>query len=340
MPLQDRWHHNSVKATQAWALLPKKANGDINWGTVRAAHLDTGYRRHAAFGSWSGGTNAIVETPGEDFFAPQRPSAEDPMTPVTPPQEPGHGTRTAAVLAGNSAAGDFLGVAPGLPIVPYRINNDSIVLEQACRAIGRALDDIIAEDRCAVASISQGFPFVLDKAMGRAVDRAYEAGIILCCAAGQPLDRVVYPAKHHRCIGVAGYRKNNRVYQKYDRYGRIDVWAPADKIARPEAATADRYSDDGHGTSYSTVHVSAAAAMWLRHHGAAINQKYGKTWRRVEAFRSALRQSQRPLPFKTPPAEFPGLSSGKLDIANLLSVALPDPAQLRRADDLAGDDEM
>src|SRR5512134_1457611 len=259
MALQDRWNHQSVKATQALAKLPKKANGDVNWGGIRVAHLDTGYTRHDAFGAWSaGGANAIIETPGKDFFQPARPSAQDPLTPVTPPQEVGHGTRTGAVLAGRSASGDFLGVAPGLPVVPYRVNNDSLILEQAASAIGAALNHIVSQGRCPVVSISQGFPFVLDQAMGEAVDRAYLNGIIICCAAGQFIDRVCYPAKHRRTIGVGGYRKSGRQYQKYDRYGRIDSWAPADNISRPNAAGLAGYSNNGDGTSYSTVHVSAA----------------------------------------------------------------------------------
>jgi Subtilase family len=345
MALQDRWNHQSVKATQALGKLPKKANGDVNWGNTRVAHLDTGYTRHDAFGAWSaGGVNAIIETPGRDFFQPARTSAQDPLTPVTPPQEVGHGTRTSAVLAGRSASGDFLGVAPGLPVVPYRINNDSLILQQAAGAIGAALNDVVSKGRCPVVSISQGFPLVLDQAMGRAVDKAYLKGIIICCAAGQFIDRVCYPAKHRRTIGVGGYRKSGRQYQKYDRYGRIDSWAPADNITRPNVPGLAGYSNNGDGTSYSTVHVSAAAAMWLRFHGSAIGQTYGNgaadLWRRVEAFRVCLRLSQRVLPFKATETTHPGNSAGKLDISNLLSIKLPAWNSLRREDDLAGDDQM
>jgi len=32
---QDRWNHASVKAPQALAQLPKKANGDVSWGNIR-----------------------------------------------------------------------------------------------------------------------------------------------------------------------------------------------------------------------------------------------------------------------------------------------------------------
>lgn len=345
MPLQDRWHHRNVRAPDAWNKLPKKANGDIGWGTMRVAHLDTGFTRHAAFGAWSaGGGNDIVETPGRDFFSPQRPTAQDPLTHVMDIQEPGHGTRTGAVLAGRSGDGAFLGIAPGLPLVPYRVNNNSLVLERAARAIGGALNHVVAEGRCAVANISLGFPIVLDKAMGRAVDRAYEAGIIICCAAGQLTDRVVYPAKHRRTIGCAGYKRSGAQYQIYGRYGRIDAWAPADPITRPVAADGVSYDGDGDGTSYSAVHVAAAAAMWLRFHGNRIAQTYGTAanvrWRRVEAFRLTLRQSQRPLPFPTSPATHPGNSAGRLDISNLLLMPLPSPTALVREDDLAGDDEM
>jgi subtilisin family serine protease len=339
--IQDRWNHASAKAPQALAKLPKKSNGDVSWGTIRVAHLDTGFRRHAAFGAWSAsGANDIVETPGRDFFQPSRPSAEDPLTEVLPPQQPGHGTRTAAVLSGRSASGDFLGIAPGLPITPYRVNQDSLIMADSCRAIARALALVVTEKRCSVVNISLGFPVVLDQDMGQAVDRAYEAGVIICAAAGQPLDKVVYPAKHRRVIGVAGYRKSGTIYQRYDRYGRIDAWAPANGITRPKAKTAAGYSQNGDGTSYATLHVAAAAAIWLRFHGAAIHQKYGATWKRVEAFRLALHLSQRPLPFPTPPASFPGNEAGRLDIANLLAVSLPDANMLVKETDLAGDDSV
>ena len=292
------WPHRTAGTTRAsrrpkpWAKLPKKANGDVNWGSIRVAHLDTGYTRHDAFGAWQRQRRQRHHrNAGQGLtFSRARPSAQDPLTPVTPPQEVGHGTRTGAVLAGRSASGDFLGVAPGLPVVPYRVNNDSLILEQAAGAIGAALNDVVSQGRCPVVSISQGFPFVLDQAMGEAVDRAYLNGIIICCAAGQFIDRVCYPAKHRRTIGVSGYRKSGRQYQKYDRYGRIDSWAPADNISRPNAAGLAGYSNNGDGTSYSTVHVSAAAAMWLRFHGSAIGQTYGNgaadLWRRVEAFRA------------------------------------------------------
>ena len=232
---QDRWNHQSVKATQALDKLPKKANGDVNWGNIRVAHLDTGYTRHDAFGAWSaGGANAIIEAPGRDFFQPARTSAQDPLSPVTPPQEVGHGTRTGAVLAGRSASGDFLGAAPGLPVViPNRVTNNRRILEQAAGAIGAALNDIVNKGRCPVVSISQGFPFVLDQAMGEAVDSAYLKGIIICCAAGQFIDRVCYPAKHRRTIGVGGYRKSGRHRKNTHRYSRIDSWSPADNITRP-----------------------------------------------------------------------------------------------------------
>ena len=44
MAAQDRWNHRSVKAQQALDKLPKKANGDVNWGNIRVAR--SGYRLH------------------------------------------------------------------------------------------------------------------------------------------------------------------------------------------------------------------------------------------------------------------------------------------------------
>ena len=130
----------------------------------------------------------------------------------------------------------------------------------------------------------------------------------------------------------------------------IDVWAPAAGVLRADSiATAGQAvmppieADDpgafslspgshsgsygkGDGTSYATVHVAAAAAMWLLLRKNDIDLAYGEAWQRVEAFRRLLRTTARPIN-GTPPAN----GTGVLDIEKLLLAGLAAAGGLSKA---------
>ena len=62
--------------------------------------------------------------------------------------------------------------------------------------------------------------------------------------------------------------------------------------ARPAAPAALSGSyGPGDGTSYATVHVAAAAAVWLRLKGDLLAARYPQPWQRVEAFRERLQRT-------------------------------------------------
>lgn len=332
--VDERWNLTWSRAEQAWQRLPKKPDGTIDWGDVRVAHLDTGYTEHVAFGTWSGGANPnVLVHLGRDYFRKSRPKPTDQLTKGFL-LFPGHGTRSGTALAGLDQAAGFTGIAPRLPLIPCRVTDSSIIDSGAAKAIGDAINETVAQNRAKIVSISLGniIPY---KAMGQAVDRAYDAGVIVIAAAGQKVDRVTYPAKHRRVIAVAGVTRRGSkesIYNVYDSYARIDAWAPAKPIRRGNYTEAEYRTGDG--TTYATLHVTAAAAMWLRLHGTRIQQLYGNTWRRVEAFRQALFASRRALNFKVPETN----RAGGVDIDALLAGPLPDPAQLRPEMDLAADD--
>ena len=335
------WNIPYVKADLAWPMLPQKTGGGIDWGPVCVAHLDTGYTKHEAFGPWGpkDANDIIRAKDGRDYYTttPSKKNARDPLTKGAL-LFPGHGTRSGSALAGHDPAEPFTGVAPGLPLIPLRVAAGSLITTRVNKAIGKAIEHVVRTKKAKIISISLGFPILFDSAMGAAIDKAYKAGILVIAAAGQQIDQVSYPGKHKRTICVAGISKAGKRYfnyYPYERYNRIDAWAPAKPIARGNYLPNDRYGT-GDGTTYATLHVTAAAAMWLRHHGAAIDQRYSKPWQRVEAFRAALKQSQRPLPFKSPPTNH----AGKLDIFNLLSKPLPDPKTLHLETDLAADDRV
>ncbi len=352
------WNQEFVRAPQALALLPKGSDGGIHWGlpgepqAVKIAQFDTGFTRHPALGFDSSGESPfLMVDESRDCLQPRRPTAEDPMVEMKT-MIPGHGTRTCTALAGD--ASDFKGIAPCLPVVPFRVSNHSLIFEDAGDAIAKGLDEVVrrvADGRLSpIVTISLGRP-TGHRAMGQAVDRAYEAGVIIVCATGQYIDRVTYPAQHARTIAVAGverYRGNRyKIYERYISYARVDVWAPAEPIRRGDVGTTGY--ETGDGTSYACPHVAAAAAMWWRLRGATILATYPKPWQRVEAFRRLLLEKPDPLsPDQDPALRFSQAEVRHLDrhsnrgrllnCERLLQADLPDPSILEKRMDLAADD--
>jgi len=343
MPAQQNdWNVRYSRLNAALGRMPLRTDGHISWGNIRVAHCDTGYSRHPALGFPAGASGEspwVKRDLGRDFFD-NRTDPRDPMV-ETPWQPPGHGTRTASALTGDDA--HIVGLAPRLPIVPYRVNDDSLIGSQSVHAIGRAIRHAIDENNCQIVTISLGFPIVTDGEMGEAVDYAYENGVIVVAACGQMTNKISYPAKHRRVIGVGGVWKKSHgygLYYAYESYSRVDIFAPARPIWRADVEVDDAGTvtdwvyGEGDGTSYAVPHVTATAAMWLRHHGTAIRDKYGTGWKRVEAFRKLLRLTQRVLLFRAPE----DCEARALDADALLRRALPAVDDTDYERDRASDD--
>lgn len=307
---------------------------------TRIAHIDAGLAPHPSLG-WGDEdppSNIRIED-GANLYDPERDLR--PLTPLrTGPDAlgglldyPDHGVKTLSVILGADAS--LRGVAPGARVVPYRVSNGPLFRNgrgplmggrKATAPLGQAIALAIALDPpVRVMSISMGnpgwlglFDFLvraagggigMDAGTGRAVDRAYEAGAILVCAAGQVIDRVVYPAAYSRTIAVGGFDRMGQLYTHYPPEGyaipdRVDVWAQAMRINRagylydrepPEPIHADdprNRESEPSGTSYATPQVAAAAALWVeRFHDALETRFAGARWKIVEAFRAALRAS-------------------------------------------------
>ncbi len=362
MPVLDPlpWNLKFVAADDAWARLPQ-AGSAIDWGALRVAHLDTGYSFHPAMGfagvadPQPGDLGPVIVGDGGDFYDLDRSTAFDPLDPfeLTPGcelQPPGHGTFSGSMLSGWSAEDAFSGVAPGLPLVALRITDGSVLLGRRAVACAEAINAVVADALAPVVNISVG-------AVGEhpriraALNRAYEAGIIVVAAAGQIIQRVVYPARYARAISVGGIRleqqgaiRRYRVYAPYDDYRLVDVWAPAGPLRRahverpgtPGAGYAYGYFGAADGTTYACTHATAAAALWLRHHGAAIETAYGVGWKRIEGFRKLLRNRTINVPrISDRDRQRLGAQFGKtacLNLDRLLNAPLPPVAE----SDMAG----
>lgn len=340
----NAWNIDVVRAREARARLAPILGPGNDWAGILIGHIDTGYTDHQVFDLH--GTPAIRVDDGRNFMDPNVDEPRDPLDYHGPIEQPGHGTRTLGILCGNPTDTYAGGVCPGVPVVPYRVTNSVVLRNDSINNVGRAIMDAVDRNGARVISISLGADSITQEdrlhEMGRAVDHAYEKGVIVCGAAGQTErapashDITVYPGRYSRSILVGGMNERRRIcfdYYKDRKY--VDVWAPADNVPYPNSAQGQmppfRNFGTGDGTSFATVHVSAAAAMWLRLRGPELDQGGYSGWRRVEAFRGCLRSSFLPLAGNDAPGNQPiPLDTGILDCVRLLDSKLPKIADLKR----------
>ena len=176
--------------------------------------------------------------------------------------------------------------------------------------------------------------------MGKAVDYAYENGVIIVAASDNNISpHAMYPAKYFRTICAGGIEPDGTIWRTHFEEVRdfIDIFAPADEIFRADSRRiGDRvepgdYSENGDGTSYAAACTAGAAALWLAHREDDIQKAYDdEPWMTVEAFRTLLKQTASSL---TKPRS--GIDTGILDIKRLLEAPLPNPGTLEKEGRLA-----
>jgi hypothetical protein len=266
---------------------------------VRIAHIDTGYDpNHVTLPQH---LNTQLQ---HNFVDGENPDdASDPGSRGFL-RNPGHGTGTLGILAGNklqgvTQAGDLkgklLGGAPQAEIVPLRVAKG--VVRFYTSAVARAFEYLTVQG-CEVVSMSMGG--LASAAWTEAVNRAYDAGVVMVCAAGNnfrglPTRFIVYPARYHRVIAACGVMADGRPYNRLPFPIMQGNWGPKKKMATALSAYTPNIpwaelgcpkivDMDGPGTSSATPQIAAAAALWLMHHA----PQYPEPWMRVEAVRKAL----------------------------------------------------
>jgi subtilisin family serine protease len=272
---------------------------------------------------------------------------------------PDHGVKTLSIILADDER--LRGVAPGAHVIPHRVANGPVFRGHAStKTIGSAIEHGLGRPHPPrVVSISMGNPGVLGLwelariALGgeplfagaarRAIDRAYEAGVIVVCAAGQIIEGVVYPARFARTIAVGGFRRDGAMLTHYPRGGypdmeRVDVWAVAEDVNRAAAHLDDAgkmvftWADDPDapggepsGTSYACPQAAAAAALWVETHHDALEAAFARDrWKIVEAFRKALKVSAEPVSARNANRAGGAETIWTLDVEALLATP-PDP---------------
>ncbi|MCC7150809.1 MAG: S8/S53 family peptidase [Rubrivivax sp.] len=330
------WHLTAVKAQDAWA----RWGGPlaIDWADLRVGQIDTGYLPHPVFGfpaaPWidvPAGRTFFASGPGTDDGAAVGGSGPGGGVDANQAAYDGHGTRVASVICGHDPGAPpapFFGVAPRVPLVPVRIANH-VFISHAQRELARALHYLLQQPGLGVINLSMGFlPRTQMGVLDRAIDAAYEAGVIVVCAAGQPLASVIAPAHGRRTVAVAGSTVGGIPWGSSAHGTAVDWAAPADAIYRAEVRRdgSAAYAGGGDGTSYAAAITTGAAALWLAHHRNALPARYLQPWQRVEAFIATAGATARAMPHQQPGS----FGSGILDIDALLAAPLPDPATLRK----------
>lgn len=281
---------------------------------VRIAHFDTGYiTSHVALPK---GLNHALER--------NLMKGEPSNRAIDPPGkgQDGHGLGTICLLAGNKVGPEHtfdeyngeIGGVPFADVIPVRIS-DSVVIWNSDH-FADAVDYAIAQ-QCEVITMSMaGKP---SARMAAAVNRAYEAGIVMVSAAsncwykgtGALLPKcVMYPAAFERVIAATGALYTHEPYDvDFLQKGRFTIttqymqgcWGPASRMTRalaaytpnvPWASTVFTFLRSGGGTSSATPQIAAAAALWIAYHRAELEAKGyyqpGHQWKKVEAVRHAL----------------------------------------------------
>jgi hypothetical protein len=305
------WQITISGVHRAWAMFDPTP-GALPWAGIRVGHIDTGCTRHPALG-FSGDTSGFVRSElGKNLFGAKLVPPQDPSQFAIPPEESGpfdnltggnggHGTRTLSTLAGfydtaDPGSAPFYGAAPGAEVIPYRVT-DSILIDAVQDLLAAAIDDAIGQG-CRVLSMSLG-GIVPRAILARAIDNAYEKGIIVCAAAGNVISEVTYPGRYNRVVTLGGASPAGAAgfvpWQGASRGQYVDVCGPADGIRR---ASAERRNGQivpfitagGNGTSYATALCAGIAALWLAKREQDLAASYGPPhWRWPAAFKQLLK---------------------------------------------------
>ena len=280
---------------------------------VRIAHLDTGYdRRHKTF-------PPHVRLDLQSNFVDDQ-AADDAHDPAATGllNNPGHGTATLALLAGNRyvASGgyqfnDFIGGAPDAEIVPIRVGTSVVQIRTSSVASGiHRAAKLCADKTTAVHVLSMSMGGLASAAWADAVNLAYEAGIVMVTAAGNnfsagffgfPTHFIVYPARFRRVLAACGIMANRAPYYDLPFHTMQGNWGPHSKMATALSAYTpntcwaklgceDLVNMDSEGTSTATPQIAAAAALYLQKYASTLldQTQYPEPWMRVEAVRRAL----------------------------------------------------
>ncbi|WP_259470413.1 S8 family serine peptidase [Streptomyces sp. 1114.5] len=256
----DQWHLDAMHAPEMWKV--SKGEG------ITVAVIDGGFKldHPDLVGQF---------LPGKDFSGGSSGLGVD---------RNGHGTEMASLIAGtgrNRAGNGAYGLAPGVKILPLKINSGSegtVITAEFLDQIGQAISYAV-DQGAKVISISQGTSAVTATSddvakINRILENARAKGVLVVASVGNSAQQgniVEYPGGLPNVVGVGAVDRNGTVTDESERGPQVALVAPGmDVIA---ACTASTGYCKSHGTSDATALVSASAALvWAVHKDWTANQ--------------------------------------------------------------------
>ena len=179
---------------------------------------------------------------------------------VTPaPEQNGHGTRVASIIAGSLNATGMAGVAPQATILPVSALDPAGYGDSSTVARGI----IAAADAGArVINLSLGGPDK-DPVLDQACAYAFAKGAVVVAAGGNSYltgNQVQYPAASPNVLAVASVDRTGNPSGFSNTGPHIDIAAPGEGVL---AALPGGGYDEESGTSFAAPHVAAAVALVL-----------------------------------------------------------------------------
>jgi Subtilase family len=228
-PVLDQWNLASIQASAAW-------EDGLTGKGVKIAIMDSGIYSHQEL-HITGGYSAVDYTT----------SYED---------DEGHGTHVAGIIGAEHDEHGTDGIAPDADLFAVKVLDDagegylSDLLEGINWAISNNMDII---------NLSMGAADESD-ALEDAVQKAYQAGILLVAAsgnegAGHPLD---YPAAYEAVIAVSATDSNDNIASFSSIGDKVEFAAPGADIQSTYLGSDYRVMS---GTSQAAAHVSAMLAL-------------------------------------------------------------------------------
>ena len=174
----------------------------------------------------------------------------------------GHGTMVAGIIGALDNNVGVIGVAPEADIYAVKVISRDGKGETA--AVVKGIEWSIANGM-QIINLSFGDPNQLPSDVVNALQRAYDAGMVIVAGAGNRgssglQDTICYPARYEMVISVGSTDSSNQRADFSSSGSRLDIMAPGQDIV--SCNNEGNYSSSG-GTSFSAAYVSGVAALLI-----------------------------------------------------------------------------
>jgi len=175
-----------------------------------------------------------------------------------PDDDNGHGTHVAGTIAASNNSLGMVGIAPDAKIIPIKcLDKDG---GGSTRLISDGIDFAInsGADIITMSLGSKGAS--LD--MLRAIKRAYRAGIVICCAAGNSGNShdLLYPANFEETISIGSVSRKLKVSRFSCCGNMLDFLAPGEDIL---STTPNNTYSKMNGTSMAAPFAAGCMALYM-----------------------------------------------------------------------------